>query len=68
MKMWSYNVSLCELQHALGVLINEHANVEMPSQFDVKSIVTYHVEVGESRFLKSTHVSQLNGNPTLSIV
>ena len=59
-------MSLCELQHALGVLINEHANVEMPSQFNVKSIVTY-VEVGESRFLKSTLVSQLNGNPTLSI-
>ena len=54
-----------ELRHALDVLIDEHENVEMPSQSNVKSIVAY-VEVGESRIFKSTLVSQLNGNPTLS--
>jgi hypothetical protein len=32
---------------------------------NVKSIVAY-VEVGESRYLKSTLVSQLNDTPTLS--
>ena len=50
--------------HALDVPIDEHENVEMPSQFNVKSIVAC-VEVGESRIFKSIHVSQLNGNPTL---
>ena len=34
------NVELqSELQHALDVLIDKHENVEMPSQFNVKSIV-----------------------------
>ena len=42
-----------ELWHDLDVLINEHENVEMPSQSNVKSITAY-VEVGESRILKST--------------
>ena len=46
------------------VLIDKHEDVEMPSQSNVKSIVAY-VEVGESRNLKGTFVSQLNGNPTL---
>ena len=54
-----------ELRHALDVQIDEHGNVEMPSQFNVKFIVAY-VEVRESRIFKSTFVSQLNGNPTLS--
>ena len=44
-----------ELRHALDVLIDEHENVEMPPQSNVKSIVTY-VEVGESRIPKSTLV------------
>ena len=48
----------------MDVLIDEHENVEMPSQSNVKFIVAY-VEVGESRNFKSTIVSQLNGNPTL---
>ena len=58
-----------ELRHALDVLINEHEKVEMPSQSNVKSIVAYVEvgrEVGESRIFKSTFVSQMNGNPTLS--
>ena len=54
-----------ELQHAVDVLIDEHENVEMPSPSNVKSTMAY-VEVGESRILKSTFVSQLNGNLTLS--
>jgi hypothetical protein len=54
-----------ELRNALDVMIDEHENVEMPSQSYVKSIVGY-VEVGESRISKNTLVSQLNGNPTLS--
>ena len=54
-----------ELRHALDFLIDEHENVEMPSQSNEKSIVGY-VEVGESRISKSTLDSQLNGNPTLS--
>ena len=53
-----------ELCHALGILIDEHENVEMSSQSNVKSIMAF-VEVGESRIFKSTLVSQLNGNPTL---
>ena len=36
----------------------------MSSQCNIKSIVTY-IEIRESRILKITHVSQLNGNPTL---
>ena len=47
-----------ELQHALDVLIDEHENVEMLSQSNVKSIVAY-VEVEESRIFKSTQVFQL---------
>ena len=47
----------------MDVLIDEHENVEMPSQSNVKFIVAY-VEVGESRILESTLVSQLNANPT----
>jgi hypothetical protein len=54
-----------ELRNTLDVIINEHENVEMPSQSDVKSIVGY-VELGESRIFKNTLVSQLNENPTLS--
>ena len=38
-----------ELQDASDVLIDEHENVEMPSQPNVKSIGAY-VEVGESNF------------------
>ena len=34
-----------ELQHALDVLIDEHENVEMPSQSNVKFTVAY-AEVG----------------------
>ena len=41
-----------ELWHALDILIDEHENVEMPCQFNAKTIVAY-LEVGESRiFLK----------------
>ena len=40
-------------------------NVEMPSQSNVKSIVS-HVKVGKSKNFQSTLVSQLNGNPTIS--
>ena len=40
-----------ELWHALDVLTNEHENVEMPSQSNLKSIVAY-VEAGESRMFK----------------
>ena len=54
-----------ELRHALDVQVDEHGNVEMLSQSNVKFIVAY-VEVRESRIFKSTFVSQLNGNPTLS--
>ena len=54
-----------ELWHALDVLNDEHKNVKMPSQSNVKSIVAY-VEVGEPIIFKSTLVRQLNGNPTLS--
>ena len=54
-----------ELPHAFDVLMDEPKNVEMPYQSDVKSIVAY-VEVSESTIFKSTLVSQLNGNPTLS--
>jgi hypothetical protein len=54
-----------ELRHALNVPIDEHVNIEMPSQSNVKSIVAY-VEVGESKISRSTFASQLNGNPTLS--
>ena len=54
-----------ELRNALDVMIDEHENVERPSQSDVKSIMGY-VEVGESKKFKNTLVSQLNGNPTLS--
>jgi hypothetical protein len=46
-----------ELRHALDVLIDEHENIEMLFQSNVKSIVA-HVEVGEYRFFKSTLVSQ----------
>ena len=45
----------------LDVLIDEHENVEMPSQSNVTSIVAY-VEVGEYRLFKNTLVSQMNGN------
>jgi hypothetical protein len=54
-----------ELRHALDVLIDEHENVGMPSQSNVKSVVVY-VEVGESRIFENRLVSQLNGNATLS--
>ena len=50
-----------ELRHATNVLIDEHENVELPSQSNVKSIVGY-----ISIIFESTLVSQLNGNPTLS--
>jgi len=53
------------LWHALDILIDEHENVEMPSQSNVKSIVS-HVEVKESIIFRSIVVSQLNGNLTLS--
>ena len=53
-----------ELWHALNNLFDEHKNVEMSSQFNVKSIVAC-VEVGESRLFKSAFVCQLNGDPTL---
>ena len=56
-----------ELRHALNALIDEHENVEMPAQANVKSIVAY-VEVGEFRNFKITLVSPLNGNMTLSKV
>jgi hypothetical protein len=56
---------LSKLWHALDVLINEHENVQMPTQSSIKSIVTY-VVVGEPRILKSTFVNQLKGSPTLS--
>ena len=46
-------------------MVDEHESVEFPSQSNVKSSVAY-VKVGESRIFKSTLVSQLNGNPTLS--
>ena len=51
-----------ELRHALDVLIDEHGNVGMLSQCDVKSSVAS-VEVGEYGVFKSTLVSQLDGNP-----
>ena len=51
-----------ELWHALDVLIDEHENVEMPSQFNVKFIMAY-VEVGESKIFKNTLASKLNGKP-----
>ena len=54
-----------ELEHALGVLIDEHENVEMSSQSKVKSIMAY-VEIGQSRISKITLVSQLKGHPTSS--
>jgi hypothetical protein len=56
-----------ELQHALNVLIDEHENVEILSQSNVKFIMAY-VEVRESRIFKSTLVLlfQLNGNTTFS--
>ena len=54
-----------ELWHALDVLVDEHKTVDMPSQSNVKSIVT-NVEVGESAIFKSALVSELNGNPALS--
>ena len=54
-----------ELQHALDVLIDEHENVEIPFQSNVKSIMAY-VEVRESIIFKNALVSQLDGNPTLS--
>ena len=60
MKMWSCKVSF---DMPWMVLLMNMKNVDTPSQFDVKSIMTY-VEVGESRIFKSTLVSQLNGNPT----
>ena len=41
-----------ELRHALNVLIDEHDNVGMPSQINVKSIVAY-VEARESRIFKN---------------
>ena len=54
-----------ELRRALEVMVDEHESVEFPSQSNVKSSVAY-VKVGESRIFKSTLVSQLNGNPTIS--
>ena len=54
-----------ELQHALDVLIDEHENVEIPFQSNVKSIMAY-VEVREFIIFKNALVSQLDGNPTLS--
>ena len=38
--------------------------LKCPSQSNVRFIVVY-VEVGESKFVETTLVSQLNGNPTL---
>ena len=52
-----------ELQQALDVLIDERENIEMPFQSNAKSNMAY-VEVGEFRMIKSTFVSQWNGNPT----
>lgn len=40
-----------ELQRALDVLIDEHKNVKMTSQINVKSIVVY-AKAGESRIQK----------------
>ena len=54
-----------ELRHTLDVLVDEHEGAQIPSPSNVKSIIAY-LEVGESRIFKSTLVSQLNGNPTLS--
>ena len=54
-----------ELLQALDVLIDEHKNVEMHTQSNVKSIVAY-VKVGDSKIFKGTLVSQLVANPTLS--
>ena len=53
-----------ELQHALDVLIDEHENVGIPFQSNVKFIVTC-VKVGEFGIFKNALASQLNGNPTL---
>ena len=44
MKVWSLQSAL---RHALDVLTYQHENVEMPTHFNVKSIVDC-VEVGES--------------------
>ena len=57
--------SQSELPYTLDVLIVEPKNVEMPSLINVKSIKAYE-EVEVSRIFKSTLVSQLNDNPTLS--
>ena len=46
----------------MDVQIDEHENVEMPFQSNIKSYAAY-VEVGESRDFNSTLVIQLNGNP-----
>jgi len=45
--------------------MDDQDKFEMPSRSNLKPIVTY-VEAWESRIFKSTLVSQLNGNPTLS--
>jgi hypothetical protein len=44
MKVWRLQSAL---RRALNVLTYQHENVEMPSHFNVKSIVAY-VKVGES--------------------
>ena len=49
----------------MDVLIDEHENVDMRSQLNVKFIVAY-VDVGESRNFNITLVSHLNGSPPLS--
>ena len=53
-----------ELRNALDVMIDEHENVEIPSQSDIKSMG--YVEVGSQKISKNTLVGQLNGNPTLT--
>ena len=50
-----------ELQHALDVLIHEHKNVEMPSQFNVK----VHCDLCKCRGVQNFQTNQLNRNPTL---
>ena len=55
----------CVLRHGRDVLIDKHETVEMSSQSNVKPVVAC-VEVDEYRIFKSTLVSQLNNNPTLS--
>lgn len=53
-----------KLQHALEISMDEHENVEVPSQSNIKPIMAY-VEVGGSKILKSTLFNKLNGTPSL---